>query len=163
MLNRMRYRSGTQFNFELRPSRYFFTLISGLHLIILLLSVICDLRWWMLIIVMLVIMLSYGYLLYKYIYRKTKYSIIGLWQKEHDLNPCHWQLQFANKRIVNVELKPKGYLSDYLIIMHFKLRRKHQYGKIFAFLQYKSLPVIIFPDMIDYASYVALKRFLLSY
>lgn len=150
-----------KFNLELRPSRYFFTLISGFNLIVIFLSCIADLAWWMLLIIFALVIISYAYLLYKFIYRRSKYSIYSLWQLESSPNPHDWKLKFTNNKIKSATLKPKGYISNYLIIMHFRIIRESRF-KLNLF-KYKTVPVIIFPDMVDYSDYLALKRFLYGY
>jgi hypothetical protein len=148
------------FNLILRPSRYFFTLISGLHLIIIFLVCISGLNWLKILVLLLTIIFSYSYLLYKFIYRKAKYSIISLQRNQDVSAPQQWLLKLSSFKITSAELQPKGYASDYFIIMHFKILRDNKYIKNFKLFKYKIIPVIIFPDMLDFCDYIALKRFL---
>lgn len=159
----------TKFNIELRPSRYFFTLISGLHLMVLLIACISSLPWWILIILLLVIALSYIYLVRKFIYRKSKKVVIKLWQNNDIADPNIWQLGFTDQKIKTARLKPKGYSSDYLIILYFEVIRSNGFLlnlsniRLFKKLKYQTVPVIVFPDMLDYSCYIALRRFLNGY
>lgn len=155
--------NNNKFNIELRPSRYFFTLISGFNLVIIFLACISHLDSVKLLILLVVVILSYIYLLYKYIYRKSNDSVVSLRQDKEKSNPSLWLLKFFNNKTISAELKPKGYASDYLIIMHFKILRTGKYLKKIHLLKYKSVPVIIFPDMLDFSTYIALKRFLYGY
>lgn len=156
-------------NIELRPSRYFFTLISGMHLIVIFVVCVSNLPWLVSAFLFVMIILSYIYLIRKYVYRKSKYIVIKLWQNQQVLNPNIWQIQFTDKKIKDAELKPKGYISDYFIIMYFrietdnKLLIKLSNIRIFKNFRYRNIPVIIFPDMLDYSYYIAIKRFLLGY
>jgi hypothetical protein len=147
-------------NIELRPSRYFFTLISGMHLIVIFLICMASVPWYMSLLLLIILTLSYIFLIKKYVYRKSKYIVIKLWQYQDISNHNKWKLQFADKKIKDAELKAKGYVSDYLIIMYFKIETE---SKIFSKLKYKNIPVVVFPDMLDYSYYIGLKRFLLGY
>lgn len=159
----------SSFNIELRPSRYFFTLISGLHLVVLLIACISGLPWWILIILLGSILLSYFYLVRKYVYRKSKSIVLKLWQVNSQKDQALWQLQFKPFRVVNARLKPKGYSSDYLVILYFdvitsnKLILSLAQFKFLEKLKYKTISVLIFPDMVDYSCYVALRRYLNGY
>jgi len=161
-----------KFNLTLRPSRTFFTLISGVHLVILFLACIADFPWWLLLGIFIFIGLSYYYLIYKYIYRKSNYAISQLWQNPDTENPNQWILKFYNNKYnktINARLKPKGYLSDFMIIMHFNIPRQSKYhkylisSKLLKKFANVNISVIIFPDMIDSRDFHNLKLYLTGY
>lgn len=163
----MEYRN--KFNFDLRPSRYYFTLISGLHLVVLFCACIVEMPWWLLFIILLFITVSYLYLISKYVYRKSSNVVVKLWQRDSVLDPNVWQLQFKNKVVKNARLQSKGYSSDYLVILYFDVERTNRWSillssyKLFNSFKYKTVSVLIFPDMLDYKDYIALRRFLNGY
>lgn len=166
----------------LRPSRFFFTLLSGLHLLFLLLTCIAGFSWWLLLFLFIFIAVSYCWLLRKYIYRKSQYTIAHLWQDHEVEDPHSWFIVFSNIKIkqpIPAKLKAKGYVSDFVIIMHFTIIREadfytpsqlaqisrlaHIVRFVLRYFKTMSIPVLIFPDMVDYKDYHALKLFLMGY
>ena len=160
-------------NLKLRPSRYFFTALSGLHLVILFLACISNIKLWFFIIVFIVIFISYYFLVHKYVFRKNKQSIIALNQNQDIADPNQWQLAFYDKKskvkIVEARLLPKGYVSDFFIILYFQVVRNNKLisilirYKLLKKLRFKTISVLIFPDMIDGRDYHRLKLYLTGY
>jgi len=160
----------------LRPSRFFFTLLSGMHLLFLLLVCVAGFPWWLLLLLFVFIALSYYWLIRKHIYKKSKYAVGQLWQNKNSDKPNSWFIVFANSKIkqpVEATLKPRGYVSDFVITLHFVIIRSAGFYQparfanfIWFFLKYvktTTISVLIFPDMIDSKDYHALKLFLMGY
>lgn len=150
-------------NLTLRPSRYLFTFISGLHLLVLILASLSGVEVWYMVVVFITLALSYYYLIKRYIYRLSRYSVINLWQDEQSCDPSRWQLMFSNKEVLTSTLEPKGYASNFLIIMHFRIGKKWIFPNLLKNYQYKIIPVIITPDMIDIQDYHKLTLYLTGY
>lgn len=155
-------------NLILRPSRFFFTLISGLHLIILFLISILEIDLIKIIVLLIILLLSYSYMLRRYIYRKYKYAVIHLWQDIKSNNPHEWELKLSNSKIIKATLKSKGYMSNYLIILHFvifnnKSSLLNSIKHLIKFNTKTTISVLIFPDMIDNKDYHRLMMFLKGY
>ncbi len=160
-------------NLKLRPSRYFFTLLSGLHLIIMFLACISNITVTFFIIIFITIIVSYYYLINKYIFRKNKYSIVALSQNDSSSDVNEWFLELydtkTRSKSVESRLLPKGYVCNYFIILYFKIENKN---KILAYLstykllkniRFKTIPVLLFPDMLDRLDYHRLKLYLTGY
>ena len=156
-------------NLRLRPSRYFFTLISGVHMIMLFFACISEIRWLFFIIVLATVLLSYYYLVNKYVFRNNKYSIVELAQDPDSLDPNQWFLVCADNKKVAATLKPKGYVSIFLITLHFKVLRVNKIAiflssyNLLKKMRFKTVSVVIFPDMIDYSDYHKLTKYLTGY
>lgn len=160
----------------LRPSRFFFTLLSGMHLLFLLLACLAGFPWWVLLLLFVFIAFSYYWLIKKHIYRKSKYAVAQLWQDENSDNPNNWYIVFATSRIkqpIEAILKPRGYVSDVVITLHFVINRSTNLNSanlfsnfikfFFQYIKTTTISVLIFPDMIDRKDYHALKLFLMGY
>ncbi len=157
----------------LRPSRIFFTVISGVHLLALIIASISELSWIYLGLMFLTLAISYYFLIRKYIYRTSRYSVIKLWQDENVADPMVWQLQLANHKTISTRLQPKGYLSSFIIIMEFKYIKEtgrlsnykfyNLLNKLLNKLDFKKIPVIILPDMLDHSDFHQLTLYLTGY
>jgi hypothetical protein len=160
-------------NLTLRPSRFFFTLISGLHLLILSLACVSTIKWLFLVIVLISVVLSYSFLIKKYIYKSNKYSVLSLFQDENSLDPNKWIINFSKQKDAQARLQPNGYISNFFIIIHFEVNNNSKIAKklisynwlkiVHKKLSKKMISVIIFPDMLNYSDYHQLRLFLTGY
>lgn len=157
-----------KFNLILRPSRYFFTLISGLHLVLIFLICLADLDWIKFTVMLFLSAISYCYLIRKYIYRKNKFIVKHLWQDDNINNLSKWKLKLNSNIVHSVDLIHNAYVSNYLIILYFSIKDLDKSNNtsnllnILNFYKKKTVSVLIFPDMIDKKDYHRLKLFLTS-
>jgi hypothetical protein len=140
--------SSRDLTIALRPSRYFFMLLSAVHTVVLCLLCLLGFSVWILLGLSGVVLISYWRWVKRYIVRDHPQAILVCGRDHADGVGRWWIKTRGQVEAIPVQFLPIGFASEQVLILRFRQvgpRQRHYWVPVFA-------------DMIDQATYRQLRR-----